>query len=90
MELHLAWPSARLGFKQAWQRVVDQHQALRTAFHWESGNEPFQVVYRHVELPWRQYDWQRMSEVERERQIETSLQKIEIMVSYCRTPTYCV
>ena len=60
-------------FKQAWQRVVDRHSVLRTAFHWESRNEPFQVVYRHVELPWRQYDWQHMSTVEQERQIEAFL-----------------
>jgi amino acid adenylation domain-containing protein len=60
-------------FKQAWQHVVDRHPALRTAFHWESRSEPFQVVYRQVELPWGQYDWQSMPAVEQERRIKAFL-----------------
>ena len=60
-------------FKQAWQRVVDRHPVLRTAFNWEPRDEPFQVVYRHVELPWRQHDWRSMSAVEQERQLEAFL-----------------
>jgi amino acid adenylation domain-containing protein len=57
-------------FKRAWQCVVDRHPVLRTGFSWEVRDEPFQVVYKHVELPWRQYDWRSMSAVEQERQIE--------------------
>jgi len=60
-------------FKRAWQRVVDRHPALRTAFSWELRDEPFQIVYRHVELPWRQHDWRNMSAAEQERQLEASL-----------------
>jgi len=60
-------------FKRAWQRVLDWHPALRTAFNWELRDEPFQIVYRHVELPWRQYDWRSMSAVEQERQLEAFL-----------------
>jgi amino acid adenylation domain-containing protein len=60
-------------FEQAWQCVVDRHHVLRTAFHWDSGNEPFQVVYRYVELPWSQHDWQHMSAVEQAWQIEAFL-----------------
>jgi amino acid adenylation domain-containing protein len=60
-------------FKRAWQRVVDRHPVLRTAFYWEAQNELFQVVYRQVELPWRQYDWQRISAVEQQRQLESFL-----------------
>jgi amino acid adenylation domain-containing protein len=62
-------------FTQARQRVVNRHPALRTAFHWESRNEPFQVVYRQVELPCRQHDWQPLSAVEQERQIEAFLRE---------------
>jgi NRPS condensation-like uncharacterized protein len=62
-------------FKRAWQRVVDRHPVLRTAFNWELRDEPFQVVYRHVDLSWRQHDWQGISAVERERQIEAFLVK---------------
>ncbi|HSF30804.1 MAG TPA: amino acid adenylation domain-containing protein [Candidatus Tectomicrobia bacterium] len=60
-------------FKQAWQRVVDRHPVLRTAFNWAFRDEPFQVVYRHVALPWRQDDWRGVSAVEQERQLKTFL-----------------
>ncbi|MGL4884172.1 MAG: condensation domain-containing protein, partial [Waterburya sp.] len=39
-------------FKQAWQQVINQHSVLRTSFHWQQHKEPFQVVYKQVELPW--------------------------------------
>ena len=60
-------------FKRAWQFALDRHPALRTAFSWELRDEPFQIVYRHVELPWRQHDWRSTSAVEQERQLEAFL-----------------
>jgi hypothetical protein len=62
-------------FKHAWQRVVDRHPVLRTAFNWELRDEPFQVVYRHAELPWSQHDWRIVSAVEQERQLKTFLRR---------------
>jgi amino acid adenylation domain-containing protein len=56
-------------FKRAWQRVVDRNPILRTAFSWELRDEPFQIVYRHVELLWRQHDWRGMSAVVQERRL---------------------
>jgi amino acid adenylation domain-containing protein len=44
-------------FKAAWQQVVENHSILRTAFQWEQRDQPFQVVYRQVALPWQQQDW---------------------------------
>ena len=52
---------------------ADRHPALRTAFNWELRDEPFQIVYRHVELPWREDDWRSMSAVEQERQLAAFL-----------------
>ena len=35
-------------FARAWQRVLDRHPALRTAFVWKSAARPLQVVGRRV------------------------------------------
>ncbi|NAQ17969.1 syringopeptin non-ribosomal peptide synthetase SypC, partial [Pseudomonas syringae] len=37
-------------FAQALQTVINRHDILRTSMHWESLDEPLQVVWRHVEL----------------------------------------
>ena len=44
-------------FEQAWQRLIDRHPVLRTAFVSETVKEPVQVVYRQVDLPLGQHDW---------------------------------
>jgi len=46
---------------------------LRTAFNWKLRDEPFQIVYRHAELPWKQHDWRKVPAVEQERQLEAFL-----------------
>jgi amino acid adenylation domain-containing protein len=56
----------RSAFEQAWTRVVARHQALRSAFVWESAATPLQVVFRTVELTPRQEDWSAAPEAERE------------------------
>ena len=45
------------GLQQAWQQALSQHDVLRTGFYWEQRDEPFQVVYRQLELTWVQQDW---------------------------------
>ncbi len=44
-------------FTQAWQLLVDRHEAFRTAFIWEELAEPIQVVRKYAKLPYSQYDW---------------------------------
>ncbi|BAZ43881.1 amino acid adenylation domain protein [Chondrocystis sp. NIES-4102] len=41
-------------FKEAWQKVIDHNPILRTSFHWQQYQEPFQVVYKQVQLPWQE------------------------------------
>ena len=42
---------------RAWQRAVDRHPVLRTAFVWEGRDRPLQVVYRQARLPFAELDW---------------------------------
>src|SRR5215510_9219046 len=44
----------KAAFKQAWERVIERHPILRTAFVWEQAGQALQVVRGHVELPWRE------------------------------------
>lgn len=37
-------------FEEAWQRVVDRHSILRTAFLWREFDAPLQIVHRRVVL----------------------------------------
>lgn len=46
--------------RQAWQRVVDRHSILRTAFYWQELEKPYQVVYGQIELPWEEQDWRHL------------------------------
>jgi amino acid adenylation domain-containing protein len=61
-------------FQQAWQYVLERHAALRTAFHWKELEEPMQVVYKQVELPWKQLDWRNLSSTEQENKLEGFLE----------------
>ena len=43
-------------WRRAWQRVLERHPALRTAFYWDGLAKPLQVVHAQVELPWETQD----------------------------------
>jgi amino acid adenylation domain-containing protein len=60
-------------FQKAWQTVVNRHPILRTAFYWEELEQPYQVVYRQVELAIAQQDWRKLSTAEQEQQLEIFL-----------------
>ncbi|MEM7120952.1 MAG: amino acid adenylation domain-containing protein [Pseudomonadota bacterium] len=44
-------------FADAWNVVVERHTALRSAFHWELKDQPFQVVHRQAPLSVEMLDW---------------------------------
>lgn len=62
-----------VALKGAYQQVVDRHQILRTAFITATHGNSFQVVYRHLELPWEFYDWRNLPNAEQQGQMETLL-----------------
>ncbi|HEX4959260.1 MAG TPA: amino acid adenylation domain-containing protein [Thermoanaerobaculia bacterium] len=57
-------------FRQAWERLVQRHTVLRTAFLWEGLDEPLQVVRKQVSIPWRERDWRGLSTEEQQRRRE--------------------
>ncbi|MFG6101395.1 amino acid adenylation domain-containing protein [Leptothoe sp. EHU-05/26/07-4] len=59
--------------KRAWQQVIDRHPILRTAFYWENLEQPYQVVYDHVDLPWDEQDWSQLSQPLQKEQLATFL-----------------
>ncbi|MBE9229036.1 non-ribosomal peptide synthase/polyketide synthase, partial [Phormidium sp. LEGE 05292] len=61
-------------FEQAWQQVVAQHSIFRTAFVWESLDQPVQVVFRQVNVNIATYDWRNLSAVEQQQQLEEFLE----------------
>lgn len=59
--------------KQAWQEIINRHQVLRAAFRWEKKDKTFQVIYKQVELPWTEEDWQEYSLEEQENKLQKYL-----------------
>ena len=47
----------RSAFEQAWCRLVQRHEILRTAFLWEDLKTPIQVVRQRVDVPFEFSDW---------------------------------
>ncbi|HEX5708928.1 MAG TPA: condensation domain-containing protein, partial [Pyrinomonadaceae bacterium] len=60
-------------FKTAWRRVIERNTTLRTAIVWKGYDEPLQVVYRAVELPWREEDWRGVAADEQQRRLASAL-----------------
>ncbi|MCC5667068.1 AMP-binding protein [Nostoc sp. CHAB 5784] len=58
----------------AWQEVIRNHAALRSAFYWEQRDKPFQVVFRQVEFPWTFLDWRELSYKEQQARLEEFLE----------------
>ncbi len=61
-------------FADAWERVVQRHSILRTAFLWEDLERPVQAVYREVDLSVRKYDWRDLAPNEREDRLQSFIE----------------
>ncbi len=62
-------------FRQAWERIVARHAALRTSVVGTGRKEPVQVVRKHVDLPWTEYDGRSMSADQQESWIAEFLRQ---------------
>ncbi|MCC6858461.1 MAG: amino acid adenylation domain-containing protein, partial [Bryobacterales bacterium] len=60
-------------FRQAWQRALDRHTVLRTAFVWKRLENARQVVHRHLEVPLEWEDWSGLEAAEQDHRLEAML-----------------
>jgi amino acid adenylation domain-containing protein len=60
-------------FERAWNRVIERHSVLRTAFRIEGVRDPVQEVLRHVEVSWTHEDWRRFTPKDREAWFDAHL-----------------
>jgi amino acid adenylation domain-containing protein/non-ribosomal peptide synthase protein (TIGR01720 family) len=54
-------------FRTAWKQVIARHTALRTAVFWTGVEQPVQVVFTRVDMPWSVEDWRDVPAADRER-----------------------
>lgn len=62
-------------WRESWQRVVDWHPALRTAFVWRNQKEPLQAVISHVDIPFEQHDLGELDESLRQERLAAILRE---------------
>ncbi len=60
----------RRAFQVAWQRAVDRHDILRTAFVSGVDGDPKQVVHPQVLLDWSEQDWRTLASSEPHNRLE--------------------
>ncbi|MEM9136704.1 MAG: amino acid adenylation domain-containing protein [Cyanobacteria bacterium P01_F01_bin.42] len=59
--------------KHSWEQALSDCSVLRTSFHWEKRDQPFQVVRKEASLPWVEQDWRALSESELSKKLELFL-----------------
>jgi amino acid adenylation domain-containing protein/non-ribosomal peptide synthase protein (TIGR01720 family) len=69
--LHGALDTA--AFARAWQRAVERHAILRTAFAWQDLDQPFQIVRQSAPAPWEQHDLRGLAPDEQQRRLDALL-----------------
>ena len=60
--------------ERAWQRVMERHTVLRTAFRIHGLRDPVQVVHRRPRVEWLHADWNGLTRDEQELRFEAHLE----------------
>ncbi|HEX3531180.1 MAG TPA: condensation domain-containing protein, partial [Thermoanaerobaculia bacterium] len=61
-------------FRRTWERTLERHPILRTAFFVDAGKKPLQVVRQKVELPFDLLDWRHLEPEEQQRRLDEYLE----------------
>ncbi|MEL6441192.1 MAG: amino acid adenylation domain-containing protein [Cyanobacteria bacterium J06621_8] len=56
-------------FAAAWQKIIEQHSILRTAFVWNNLEQPLQVVGSTAKISLTEQDWQGISSIEQQSKL---------------------
>ena len=62
-------------FARAWQRVVERHAILRTAFVWKRLEKPLQVVSKRVNVAIETFDWGESTHDKQQQRLREFLQE---------------
>jgi hypothetical protein len=71
--VHLAGEIDAGAIERAWRQAVQRHSVLRSGFHWEERDQPFQVVYRDASLSWTALDWSNTNDAGRTARLSALL-----------------
>ncbi|HEX8145820.1 MAG TPA: amino acid adenylation domain-containing protein, partial [Pyrinomonadaceae bacterium] len=72
---------------RAWRQLIERHTILRTAFVWESLEQPLQVVQRRVSIPLDERDWRGLPAAEQARRLEEYLREDQLRdFDFARAP----
>lgn len=56
--------------ERAWQQLLDRHAIFRTSFVMAGLDQPHQVVYKHVPIKMKQYDWRTITAAEQQQLLQ--------------------
>ncbi|MBD2603288.1 amino acid adenylation domain-containing protein [Scytonema hofmannii FACHB-248] len=60
-------------FNFAWQRIVERHPILRSAFIWDNQDQPLQIVNKNVDFSILQQDWRNLSTTQQKDELQQYL-----------------
>ncbi len=63
-------PLDAAALRRAWQRLLERHAILRTAFVWKDLERPLQIVHRRCHLPFEVLDWRHLEPAEQAARLQ--------------------